>query len=358
MKYLILACIPFFWVIGCKEMDSTYKQYVVPNGITYPGKVLSPVAKSGFNQIQLTWKRSADPKVVKARIYWNYYTDSVDVVMPEGQQEFTYVVQNLNENFYTFIIKSYDNNSNASVPVEVSGTSLGERYKSILLNRTISSVINIDNSVTFSLEELSNTSTIVGSEIEYTTNSGAVKVVNVDEAANSLVLTDYKLGSTYKLRTTHMATNSFEAITSLDQTMRVNLLNKREWSIVGYSSFYNTDTPEKMIDGNPATRWGTLSPHVYPHFFTVDLGVVRTITSISLWRQSPANMEGPDRVQFFGSNDNQEFVDLGEYNFDIQDNNEQKYMLTGTNNYRYLKIVQLRGPKGYVVMGEFDVTVM
>ena len=94
--------------LACKKMDSTYVQYVVPDGIIYPGKATAPSVKSGLNKIQLSWLRGADPKVVKARIFWNNFTDSVELAIPSDQPVISYTVNNLAENFYSFTIKTYD----------------------------------------------------------------------------------------------------------------------------------------------------------------------------------------------------------------------------------------------------------
>jgi len=356
INQILLGCFGLLAIASCKKMDSTYKEYVVPSGIIYPGKVLSAEVKSGLNEAQLTWNRGSDPKVVKARIYWNYYTDSVDVLMPADQTQIAHTIKNLEENYYTFIIKTFDDAGHVSVPVEVSGAVHGERYKASLLNRLATTKVNIDNTVSLSFDPLNATSDIVKSEIEYSTTANQIKTVTINADVNSILLDDFKLGTSYKMRTHYMPETAYKAIVSSDETFDVKKLNKQEWKIVGYSSYYNTDTPAKMIDGNPATRWGTLSPHVYPHFFTVDFGVQRTISSVSLWRQTPTNEEGPDEVQFLGSDDNINFVDLGNYSFNRLSNAEQVYPLSVPRSYRYLMIRQIRGPKNYVVMGEFDVT--
>lgn len=358
IKYLILGCGLVFTLAGCKKMESTYEQYVVPNGLVYPGKVLSPIVLSGLNQAKLVWNRGTDPRVVKARIYWNYYKDSIDVAMPVGQAEISQIISNLPENYYTFIIKTFDNIGNASVPVEVSGPVYGDLYRSSLLNRAVfSSYINSDNSVTLALESVPNGSSIVRSQIEYMTNNGGVKTVTIDPEINSFDLQDYKIGTSYKLRTEYLASNAFQALYSTDQTLSIsNKLNKSQWLIADYSSHYNTDTPQKMIDGNPSTRWGTLGQIPYPHYLTIDLRVVRTLATVSVWRQT-GNAEGATSVQFLGSNDNVDFVDMGSYSFNNTINDEQKYVLPGEHAVRYLKVVFLTGPRNYTVMGEVDVTV-
>lgn len=356
IKYLILGFIGLLSFTACKKMDSTYKEYVVPSGIIYPGKVLDAEVKSGLNEAKLTWKRGSDPKVTKARVYWNYYTDSMDVVMPVDQAQVSCLIKNLEENFYTFVIKTYDEEGHVSVPVEVSGTIHGERYQASLLNRTAKARVNVDNTIYILFDQVNSSSDIVKSEVTYTTKSNQEKTVSVNADENSVILSDYKLGTSYNMRTVYLPATAYKTMVSDEESFEVNKLNKQQWKIVGYSSYYNTDTPAKMIDGNPATRWGTLSPHTYPHFFTVDFGVPRILTSASLWRQTPTNEEGPDEVQFLGSNDNVNFVVLGNYPFNRLSNAEQVYTLTATNAFRYFQVKQIRGPKNYVVMGEFDVT--
>ncbi len=65
-------------ISACRKMDATYKEYVVPAGLVYPGKAMA-IAKSGRSRIQLVWPKGVDRTVVKAKVYWNSFADSIVV---------------------------------------------------------------------------------------------------------------------------------------------------------------------------------------------------------------------------------------------------------------------------------------
>jgi len=364
--YLSIAFAGMCTFMACKRMDSTYEQYVVPNGIVYPGKATAPTVKPGLNRIQISWQRGTDPKVVKAKIFWNSYADSVEVPVPADQNVISYTIPNLAENYYTFIIKTYDKEGHPSVPVEVSGDVWGERYRSTLLNRLVlSSTLNLANTLSLQFEPVLPGSTIVKSEIEYTTTTGALKTVTVLPGTLSLQLADYKKETSYKLRTQHLNPAAIDPFYANDQLVESFVLNKTEWKIAGYSSYNTTDTPvgfsapANMIDGNPATRWLSLVSAAYPHFVTVDFGAQRTLKTVSLWRwvQATADERGPNVVQFFGSLDNATWNDLGTYSFDRLTNNEQIYTIPNLPQVRYLMVKAISGPQVYVILGEVNVSV-
>lgn len=351
--------------MACKKMDSTYAEYVVPNGIIYPGKATSPVAKSGLNKVQISWMRGTDPKVVKARIFWNNYTNFVEVPVPANQAVISYTVTNLPENYYSFVIITYDAEGNVSVPVEVSGDAWGERYRATLLNRVVqSSTFNLANTLSLQFEPTLPGSTIVKSDVEYTTTAGVQKTVSVLPGTLTLQLTDYKLETGYKLRTQYLSATAVDAVYTNDQLVESFLLNKTEWKVIDFSSqnpdANNLSIPANMIDGNPATRWVTqATTSRYPHHITVDLGISRIIKTVSLWRwvQTTPDERGPNVVQILGSTNNATWNDLGTYNFDRLTNNEQVFTIPNLPQVRYLKVVAVSGPQTFVVLGEVNVSV-
>ena len=56
----------------------------MPNGITYPGIALDVESHPGRYRIEIAWLNGSDPNVVKARIYWNNYTEGQDLDIPPG----------------------------------------------------------------------------------------------------------------------------------------------------------------------------------------------------------------------------------------------------------------------------------
>ena len=61
MKYIFIFLMVILTMTGCKDMDSTYKEYVVVGGIVYPGKIIKPTINSGYNKVLISGKRGSDP---------------------------------------------------------------------------------------------------------------------------------------------------------------------------------------------------------------------------------------------------------------------------------------------------------
>ena len=134
-KIIILGIILGFF--SCKSQDGIYEEYIVPNGLAYPVPAKNAVAKPGNGRIEIAWQNSADPKVEKARIFWNNYTDSVEVTINTDMKTVSRIIGPIAENTYSFMVRTYDDKGNVSIPIEVMGTVYGETYLSTLSNRRL-----------------------------------------------------------------------------------------------------------------------------------------------------------------------------------------------------------------------------
>ncbi|MDR1221655.1 MAG: DUF5013 domain-containing protein [Tannerella sp.] len=121
----------------CKDMESVYKDFIVPGGKIYTGKPVNPVAHPGYNRIKLSWLKGASPSVTKAKVSWNNYTDSIMMDIAREQNSVEILIDNLPENLYSFFITLYDDEGNASIATEVLGTVYGEKFRSNLLPRPV-----------------------------------------------------------------------------------------------------------------------------------------------------------------------------------------------------------------------------
>ena len=191
--YLIAALV---LISGCKKMDDTYKKFVIPSGITYVERAKMVKTYSGLNRVQFGWKAPADPSVTQARIYWNNYLDSVAIDVPADADTISYVLD-IPEGSYSFIIKTYDDAGNQSVPVEVQGRSVGETFLSNMFNRQLTNVF-FDNAgsqlqLFWGAADTHNGS--IGHQVRYTDDAGAEKQVFVDAETAITSLADYKKGS-------------------------------------------------------------------------------------------------------------------------------------------------------------------
>ena len=141
--YPLLSFFIFLNIISCKDMDNMYIEYVVPGGITYSGKPINPVFHPGYNRAMISWRNGSDPNVVKAKIFWNNYADSLVVDTPQDVDTIDVMINGLEEMHYSFYIITYDKDGHPSIKTEVLGQVYGEKYRSYLLTRpVISSEIN------------------------------------------------------------------------------------------------------------------------------------------------------------------------------------------------------------------------
>ena len=168
-----MTCIAAGLLAACKKMDDNYKDFLEPGGIIYPGIALNPQVHPGNNRAMISWLRGPDPQVVKARIYWNNRTDSVELNIGAKEDTIRYTFTSLQENDYTFNIRTFDEQGNASVPVEVSGTVFGTRYQSSLLTRALNaSTLNSDGTMLIEWGAADTVSGAIATEVRYTNTAG------------------------------------------------------------------------------------------------------------------------------------------------------------------------------------------
>ncbi|MDR2038046.1 MAG: DUF4998 domain-containing protein [Bacteroidales bacterium] len=137
LLYIIIIVILTF---SCKDQDDIYKEYRVPNSTVYPGKPISPGFRSGDGYAEISWLRGSDPSVSYARIYWNNYTDSVQVEIPENADTVRHRIM-LDEGNYAFSIKAFNSKDLASVPAEMIGKVYGDNFRATLFNRSAKNIL-------------------------------------------------------------------------------------------------------------------------------------------------------------------------------------------------------------------------
>ncbi len=194
----IMACIAIcVWFLGCKQMESTYSDYVVPGGIKYTAKATDPFAYSGNKRAMINWLRGADPSVVSAKIFWNNYTDSLEMAVPPSDDTIRAVIEGLEERFYSFIIKTYDAKGNFSAPVEVTSFVYGDSYQSSLLNRTI---LDLERDVLGTIHVYLGNADIANGAAEteflYEDTSGELVVARASSSASKAVLPNVSASAT------------------------------------------------------------------------------------------------------------------------------------------------------------------
>ena len=220
----------------CKKSDSIYEEYIVPNGLAYPGIAEDAEAHPGKNRIEIAWKNSADPKVVKARIFWNNYTDSTEVTIASGVKNVAKEIKPMAEDTYSFMIHTYDAKGNMSVPVEVMGTVYGALYQRMLVNRFLKSAVYDMGVNKLNLEWQIAAATEAGMNVFYTDVQNKPRTVSVDRSETAFSITDLQVGKPVFYSTLYkpdsLAIDLFETPQTLipyvaDVTAQVGLKNTK-----------------------------------------------------------------------------------------------------------------------------------
>jgi len=345
---------------ACKKMDSTYSKFIVPGGLTYPGKISSPLVYAGHNRVKIAWLRGSDPKVSKARIFWNNNADSIEVPIPSTGDTISILINDLEEKSYSFMVRTYDDKGNSSIPVELLGASYGEKYQSLLLSRPINSaIIDDEGTVTLQWGSANITGGAYATDVSYTDNSGSVQTKRFAISEVSSTVSNVKLGAPLQYRTVYLPDSlSIDTFYTDYANNERYMYNKSAWAVVDYSSQHNTDPANvvtNIIDGSPATRWHTqATTSQYPHFVTIDMKSEKTITAFEIFRMLD-DERACDKFQLLVSKDNDTWTDLGIFNFNRLINDGQLYEIPSYPKARYFKFIGISGPNNYMVMGEINV---
>ena len=358
---ILAASISVSTFSACKQMDSTYKEYIVPGGTTYTGKITSPVVYSGRNRVKISWLKGSDPNVINAKVFWNNYADSISVSIPPTGDTISVVIGNLEEQTYSFIVKTYDNKGNSSIPVELLGSSYGNKYQSNLLNRpVIASDLDLSGKLNIQWGSANITGGFYATDVTYTDNTGTSKVkrFGVSELVSGIF--DYKQGTSYKYRTVYVpnsiSIDTFYTAYSVQQV--AEKLSKLNWTATADSYALTSQLPNggpmKAIDDNITTFWHTetSASKVYPHWLAVDMKKMFNVTRVELTcRQAVATTFTSFTIQ--GSLDGVNWTSYDTFTL-IQKDATQSFLITGSPQMSYVRIYAAAGPNYYAHLAEFS----
>jgi hypothetical protein len=355
---ILLCCM----ITACQKMDSTYKEFIVPGGITYTGKITSPIVYTGRGRVKIAWLRGADPTVVKTRIYWNSQQDSMEVAIPATGDTISAVVSGLQEKQYNFIVKTFDAQGNNSVPVELLGESFGTRYESLLLARPINaSEIDGTGVLTIQWGNANLSGGAYATEVKYTDVNNVVQVKRFLVAESISTIIDYKMGTVYQYRTVYIP-----GVRGIDSffTPYINQyvsakLNKSTWLATADSFAASSQLPNgpaiKAIDDDIKTFWHTetTSSRVYPHWLAVDMKKTINVSRVELTcRQDNFTTFTAFSIQ--GSIDGLNWTDYGGYTF-VMKNVTQSFAVANSPQMKYIRIYAATGPNYYANLAEITV---
>lgn len=338
-------------IVSCKDMDSTYKEYIIPNGRVYPGVAKDPVVYSGKNRVQLQWLKGKDPTTIGATVYWNNYTSSFKVDYADYDTDTVRcLIPDLAENSYSFIIRAFNADGDISVPAEVIGWARGENFQSILTDRDFddASMGNGSLVIAWGLSDTYNGA--IATEVEYTnTDNKKVTVWSpIETNADTLTYENYKIGSEFKYRTAFTSDSLVVDTFYTDWVIRpgVSKLPTTNWSITASTTAGGTYVPENAIDNDPKTYWHsklTPLPTAYPHWLAVDMKQSYKLGRIELTRpkDSPNSTIYDFILQY--SQDGETWTDVQSYSMEDIDGVQSFDIPANAEATRYFRVYAVNG---------------
>ena len=199
LKQITFILLVLLMGYACKDQDKMYREYAEDGEITYPCKAREVVVYAGKERVKICWT-NIDPSVTGAKIYWNNYEDSVVVDIAKGTALIERIID-LPEGEYSFIIITYDAQGNASIPVEVYGRSIGDKFISRLLPRGITGMSLIGG--VLSIEWDAAEESEMYSELVYTGAGNQEKTIRADASAPVTTIPDYVFFNSLRYNTVH-----------------------------------------------------------------------------------------------------------------------------------------------------------
>ncbi len=262
MNNKLLIC----WLLGlctlwsaCKKMDHAYEQYIEKGGRIYTERPTEVRLSGGLNRVKISWPKGPDPSVVKARIFWNVFADSTEILVEPSMDTVSCMIDNLPEGNYSFVIVTYDKAGNRSVPLEVFGNTYGEKYQARLLDRPILASQQKKTGEMFIVWGIADTAMgAFATDIKYVNLAGDTVHRNVDTMVDSTFFQDYLTGTSYFYRTLFLpdsnALDTFRTAYSeqqVEEYVPPAMIDVSSRYLKNFAAPFQSET----YDG---ARWGTL----------------------------------------------------------------------------------------------------
>ncbi|MFC6859502.1 DUF4998 domain-containing protein [Zunongwangia atlantica] len=207
LKLLLISLV--FNLLSCDTDD-------YPLSINSDNQSLSPIKslelRSG-NSMVLLEGFIDDPDVSEIKISWNDNAGSITVPVSTSTEIDTIqeIIRDLEERLYIFEVQSFDESGNSSKIISGGVEVYGAQFISRSTNRELSSSALLDERLEINYAPVDLSSGIIGTELIYENTSEENIEIFIDPNQNSLIIPDFKSGSSYSYRTAYVP-----SLTALD----------------------------------------------------------------------------------------------------------------------------------------------
>jgi len=315
------------------------------------GGLINPVmdvkATPFYGSVILSWKNPTDKDIYYTlvsyvnskgeKVYKKFSRDDADPTTGLMQGS---IAGFSDQKSYTFTLTAYGFSGQASKPVTVSAVPLEPAYNIVAKTVDVTSTLG---GVIVSWTNTPKSQLYI--TISYQDEAGTVKKqdINALNSGNSYIIVSNVNKITLTVK--DIVNNCSEEKSFSVSPVATKEISKANWLIADVDSYVGEGPSGNFIDGDLNTYWHS-NYTSFPHWITVDMGKVYTITNITLARRHSANEDwnrgAPTLIKFQLSEDNETWVDSPEYSFDNCSSALQNFAMTKPIRARYFKLIALK----------------
>ncbi|MDR2036914.1 MAG: hypothetical protein LBQ60_03225 [Bacteroidales bacterium] len=329
-KYFLMTCVlAITCMASCDNMKDNYEEYIEGGEIIYPGKADSIEVHPGKNRVELQWVLKSDPSITSAMIYWNNKEKSREVPIlrtPGTADTIKVLLEDMEEQTYTFEVYTFDRDKNKSVASEVIGAVYGDKYRSTLLNRAIRKLDLTEEGDIEIIWESPDNGTIA-EELIYTDTNGKKDTVSFIASMDTILLKNFNFSENIWLSTVFLpdslAIDTFKvafqqiALNVVETPAEVvrsgfsvkNLPGDKNEPNATANSLSQIWTNAYNTDGTPfiSKAWALTACNdlwTFPYWFTIDMGQAYDLSSFTLWQRGATHLyvnNNPKKFEIWGA---------------------------------------------------------
>ena len=248
---------------SCAKQDSVYKEFIVEGGHVYPAKVKVLNALSGFQRIALEWEKPFDPSLKSAKVYWDNYSQSLDVDYAQfADGNVSVLINDLEDRAYTFDVVNFDDKGNRSLAQELSVTPFGNNWLLSHTERSVANAVMDGNDARINMTK--STMEMTATQFRYYNEAGEKveyeKILVPEE--NEMVLPNAKKGKRFEFRSAYKPEKGMDIVWTPNWSKSPDALAyalpTNTWDVtVTKDQEFSTFTVDKIFDGvvSSSNRW-------------------------------------------------------------------------------------------------------
>lgn len=263
-------------VVSCTSQDDIYKEFIKDGGYIYPAKAANITSETGFQKVTLFWPVPKDPSLRSARVYWDNYTDSLDLNYSDFSDTVSVTITNLADRSYTFDIVNFDKLGNKSIAAEKSATPYGMNWLSTHEERQFKHAWVDGTTATVQLTE--STSEMVATKFRYKNLDGEWVEFGprMTPREVNFKLTNAMRGKYFEFSSGFLPSDGRDTAW-MEWTKSsypiVYPLDTKDWTVTATTGgTMGENTPDKIFDGiaDANHRWHSTAGNNFPKILSID----------------------------------------------------------------------------------------